>query len=202
MQLDWNLSLSGEEYVTTQAWRNAKLDCCPAHSGGGCGFARHGTYRRKTRWGDALIPRWYCADAHMTWSLLARCFAARTPGTLDDLEAAVAAFEVAPGVQEAARRARPRHHICDRGAERRWVRWRADCVHRLLAIVIGLLPDLLRGAVPEITAFRARLGTESVLRDLRGLCAAHLGHLPPPVGFRPPGTGHGGGRGPPTLRAP
>ena len=26
MQLDWNLSLSGEDYVTTQVWRNAKLD--------------------------------------------------------------------------------------------------------------------------------------------------------------------------------
>ena len=69
--------------------------------------------------------------------------------------------------QAAARQARPGRHISDRGAERRWIRWRAECVHRLLAIVIGLFTELLQGVAPEIAAFRARLGTESVLTDLR-----------------------------------
>ena len=201
LQIRYETKLSAEDYVSTEAWRDARLESCPNHPDGGCSFARHGTYGRKTPAG-ARVPRWYCPDSHTTFSMLADCLAARTPGTLDAFEAAVAAFEAAPGVQAAARQARPGHHISDRGAERRWIRWRAECVHAFLAIVIGLFPDLLQGAAPEIAAFRARLGTESVLRDLRGLCAAHLRHLPPPVGFRPPGTGPGTGRDPPTLRAP
>ena len=201
LQIRYETKLSAEEYVSTEAWRDARLDVCPNHPEGGCSLRGHGTYGRKTPAG-ARVPRWYCPDSNTTFSKLADCLAARTPGTLDAVEAAVAAFEAAPGVQEAARQARPGHHISDRGAERRWIRWRAECVHRLLAIVIGLLPELLQGAAPEIAAFRARLGTESVLADLRGLCAAHLQQLPPPVGFRPPGTGPGAGRDPPTLRAP
>lgn len=146
----------------------------------------------------ARVARWYCPESHTTFSPLPDCLAARTPGTLEGFEAAVAAFEAAPGPQAAARRARPGHHISDRGAERRWIRWRAGCVHRLPATVIGLFPELFRGVAPEVTAFRARLGAESALVELRGLCAGHLRHLPPPVGFRLPGTG----RDPPTLRAP
>ena len=193
--------LTAEEYVSTEAWRDARLEVCPNHPDGGCSLASHGTYERKTPAGTR-IARLYCRESHTTFSLLPEFLAARTPGTLDQVEEAVVAFETAPGVQAAARQARPGHHISDRGAERRWIRWRAQSIHRFLAIVIGLFPDLFQGAAPEIAAFRARLGTESVLRELRGLCAAHLQHLPPPVGFRPPGTGHGTVRGPPTLRDP
>ncbi|MYF89918.1 MAG: hypothetical protein F4186_11615 [Boseongicola sp. SB0676_bin_33] len=155
LQIRYETKLSAEEYVSTEAWCDAGLESCPNHPDGGCSFGSHGTYARRTPAG-ARVPRWHCRDSNTTFSKLADCLAARTPGTL-------AAFEAAPGVQEAARQARPGHHISDRAAERRWVRWRAECVHRLLAIVIGLPPELLQGVAPEIAAFRARLGTDSVL---------------------------------------
>lgn len=182
MQLDWNLSLSGEDYVTTQAWRDAKLECCPAHPGGGCRFARHGTYRRKTRWGDARIPRWHCPDAHMTWSLLARCFAARLPGTLDELEAAALAAETEPSLRAAAERARPGHAVTE-AANRRWLKGRRDLTAACLMTVITLLPDLLAGCEPSVTALRACLGTARLLAGLRGHAAAHLQNLAYPLGF-------------------
>ncbi|MXY33823.1 MAG: hypothetical protein F4Y60_06990 [Boseongicola sp. SB0664_bin_43] len=182
MQLDWNLSLSGEDYVTTQAWRDAKLDCCPEHPGGGCRFARHGTYRRKTRWGDAHIPRWYCRDAHKTWSLLARCFAARLPGTLDELEAAALAAETEPSLRAAAERARPGHAVTE-PANRRWLKGRRDLVVACLVTVITLLPELFAGCAASVTALRGHLGTTRLLVELRGHAAPHLRNLAPPLGF-------------------
>ena len=135
------------------------LNAAPHISGGGCGFARHGTYRRKTRWGDALIPRWYCPDAHMTWSLLARCFAARLPGTLDDLEAAALAAETEPGLRAAAECARPGHAVTE-AANRRWLKcigatWSRAC----LVAVTTLLPDLSGGCPPSV------IGTQGASRD-------------------------------------
>ena len=108
LQIRYDIKLSAEEYVRTKAWRDASLDACPNHPNGGCSFAGHGTYGRKTPAG-ARLPRWHCLESHTT--LLADCLAARTLGTLD-------AVEAAPGVQEAARKARPGHHISSRWAER------------------------------------------------------------------------------------
>lgn len=171
LQIRYETKPSAGEYVSTEAWRDARLDVCPNHPEGGCSLRGHGTYGRKTP-AAARVPRWCCRDSNTTFSKLADCVAARTPGTLDEVRAAVAA----PGVQEAVCQARSGHHISDREAERRWIRWRAECVRRLLAVVVGLLPELLQGVAPEIAAFRARLGTESVLTDLRGLSFA--GFLP------------------------
>ncbi len=42
VQLLYKTDLSAEEYIGTQAWRDAKLSCCPMHPDGGCRFARHG----------------------------------------------------------------------------------------------------------------------------------------------------------------
>lgn len=182
MQLDWNLSLSGEEYVTTQAWREAKLDCCPAHPGGGCTFARHTSYRRKTGWGDARIPRWYCREAHRTWSLLARCFAARLPGTLDELEAAALAVETEESLRAAAEAARPGHVVSDAG-NRRWIGYRRDMVAASLTTLITLLPDLLAGCTPSVAELRDHLGTGRLLCDLRGHAAPHLQSLASPLGL-------------------
>ena len=182
MQLLWNLSLSGEDYVTTQAWRKAELDCCPEHPGGGCGFVRNGTYRRKTRWGDARIPRWYCPDAHKTWSLLPRCFSAQLPGTLDELEAAALAAETEPSLRAAAECARPGHVITE-AANRRWLKHRRDLVASCLTTVITLLPDLFVGCTPSVRSLRAHLGVGRLLFELRGHAAAHLQHLASPLGF-------------------
>ena len=93
LQIRCDIKPSAEECVRTKAWRDASLGACPNHPNGGCSFAGHGTYGRKTPAG-ARVPRWYCPDSHTT--LLADRLAARTPGTLD-------AVEAAPGVQEAAR---------------------------------------------------------------------------------------------------
>ena len=41
---------------------SGKPECCPRHPGGGCGFARHGTYRAVAPAG-MRVARWYCRDA-------------------------------------------------------------------------------------------------------------------------------------------
>ena len=52
VQLRFETGLTGAEYVTREAWREARLSHCPLHPRGGCGFARHGTYERKSAGGD------------------------------------------------------------------------------------------------------------------------------------------------------
>src|SRR5712691_9391112 len=55
--------LTSEAYVAQCAWQCASLAHCPRHARGGCGFARHGTYRRTTPAG-MRIARYYCPTAH------------------------------------------------------------------------------------------------------------------------------------------
>ena len=74
--------------------------CCPLHSGGGCGFARHGTYGRTSPPGTR-IARWYCPEGHCTFSLLPDCLSARLPGTLAEVEAVVIAVEQARSLEAA-----------------------------------------------------------------------------------------------------
>lgn len=69
MQLRYQTGLTSEQYVSDEAWREARLDRCPNHPGGGCSFARHGVYERRTPAGT-LIARWYCRESHETFSLL------------------------------------------------------------------------------------------------------------------------------------
>ena len=113
-------------------------------------------------WGDARIPRWHCPDAHKTWSLLARCFAARLPGTLDELEAAALAAETEPSLRAAAERARPGHAVTE-AANRRWLKGRRDLTAACLVTVITLLPELFAGCEPSVTALRACLGTARLI---------------------------------------
>ena len=68
----------------------------------------------------------------------------------------------------------------------RWVSRRVRLVHHVLRLVIGLLPQLA-GCRAEITAFRARLGTDAVLVTLRSLTDRWLATLAAPLGFRPHG---------------
>ena len=92
MQLRYPSGHTGESYVRARAWRDARLSRCPNHPHGGCSFARHGTYARKTPRGTR-IARWYCPQSHTTFSLLPDFLAARLPGTLDELEEVVAHAE-------------------------------------------------------------------------------------------------------------
>ena len=55
----------------------------------------------------------------------------------------------------------------------------------ILVTVAGLLPVLLAGCEQTLAAFRARLGTDSVLIALREKCSDELKSLPPPLGFGP-----------------
>ena len=182
MQLRYETGLTGEQYVRAEAWRDATLERCPNHPHGGCSFARHGTYARKTPRG-AKIARWYCRESSTTFSLLPDCLAARLPGELDTLEAVVALTEQAPSVAAAANALRP--DPAELPGAMRWVERRVRLVHHVLTIVIGLLPEQLARCIAEMGAVRSRLETETALRALRTLADAQLRALPAPLGFRP-----------------
>ncbi|MBT8369123.1 MAG: hypothetical protein KJP23_30890, partial [Deltaproteobacteria bacterium] len=92
MQIRYATNLSAEQYVRQQAWHAATLNHCPLHPQGGCRFCKNGSYRRKFPDG-AKIARWYCADGHMSFSLLPDCLASRLPGTLLEIEDVVAKVE-------------------------------------------------------------------------------------------------------------
>ncbi len=206
MQLRYKTDFTSEQYVSQQAWRDATLECCPVHVGGGCSFSRHGTYER-LRPSGTRIARWYCRQAHCTFSLLPDCLAARLSGTLEEVEAAVVAVEEARSVEAAADGLRPDIEL---PGALRWTRHRLGPVHRALKLLLALLPELLMGCPPTVQGFRERLGTEAVLTYLRAIAARHLPGLPSPLGFRPPAQKGGerktrrqhsmGPDPPPTLR--
>ena len=106
VQLRYACEHTGAEYVRQRAWLNASLPRCPLHPQGGCGFARHGTYERRSPPGTR-IARWYCPAGHRTFSLLPDWLAARLPGTLAEVEAAVVAVEQAGGLEAACADLRP-----------------------------------------------------------------------------------------------
>ena len=182
MQLRYETGQTGEEYVSARAWRDARLERCPNHPHGGCSFARHGTYARKTPRGTQ-IARWYCRESQTTFSLLPDCLAARFPGELDEVEAVVAHAEQAPSLAAAANALRP--DPVELPGAMRWVERRVRLVHHVLTIVIGLLPEPLARCIAEVGAMRARLETDTALRALRTLTDAQLPVLPAPLGFRP-----------------
>ena len=182
------------------------MERCPLHPGGGCGLARHGTYTRKSPQGTH-IARWYCRRGHCTFSLLPDCLAARLPGTLQEVEAVVAAAEVAQSREGAAEALR---EDCELPGALRWLRRRLQPVYAALQLLRGLMADRFCGCWPTLAGFRACLGGEAVLPALREVAATHLGALPPPLGLRPPARRGGEpnrglqqqvGPDPPELRA-
>jgi hypothetical protein len=187
VQLRYQTGHTSEDYVSRQAWRSASLPRCPNHPHGGCSFARHGTYPRKTPAGTR-IARWYCPQSHTTFSLLPDCLAARLPGTLNELEQVVALAEQVPSLEAAANALRLDIEL---PGALRWLRRRIRRVRQCLVIVIGLLPEPLAGCAATITAVRACLGQAAVLVLLRSLVTAQLAHLPTPLGFQPPASRRG-----------
>jgi hypothetical protein len=193
VQLRFDTGLAGEQYVTRELWRLARLEQCPLHPHGGCGFARHGTYERKSPAGTH-IARWYCRLGHQTFSLLPDHLAARFPGTLPQIEQVVAAAECASSVQACADALRPL--TVSLPSAIRWVRRRLTPVHALLPIVVAMVPQHLQGCAPTIHAVHERLGAESAtasvaasavdsaLVRLRDLLSVHLAALAYPLGFR------------------
>jgi len=114
-------------------------------------------------------------------------YASRKPGLLADLEEAVAVAEEAASLEAAANRLRPADEAeaITLGAAVKWVRRRVDAIHRVLATIIGLLPERFAGCAPTVASFRERLRTTRVLVALRGICGRHLGALAAPLGLLP-----------------
>ncbi len=181
MQLRFESDLTGEEYVSQQAWRNASLTRCPLHPKGGCGFARHGTYERLSPPGTR-IARWYCPQAHRTFSLLPDCLAARLPGTLAEVEAVVGAVETAKSVEAACSQLRLDIEL---PGVLRWVRRRVQAVYASLNTLKGLMPERFAGCAPRLGAFAEHLGLDALLQALRQITAPYLALLPAPLGFSP-----------------
>lgn len=135
------------------------------------------------------VARWYCPDAHETFSLLPDCLAARLQGSLDEVEQVVLEVEGAASVEAAASALRPDIELP--GAVR-WVRRRLMGVRIGLLALLTLLPARL-GSKPELSAVRAELASQRALVALREIGAAHLPRLVRPLGFRPPRSGRAQG---------
>ena len=181
VQVRFATGLTSEDYVSQKGWLSARLECCPLHPEGGCGFARHTMYARVYPAG-CWIARYYCRRGHTTFSLLPEFLCSRLTGTLAEVEAVVAAVEAAPTQEAASEVVRPAVEL---PGALRWLRRRSRLVHAGLAAVIGLLPGLLAGQTPTVTGIRLALGAEEVLVRLRGEVVEHLAALPPPLGFGP-----------------
>jgi hypothetical protein len=181
VQLRYACGLTGEEYVTQQAWRNASLPYCPLHPRGGCGYARHGTYERLSPPGTR-IARWYCRQGHCTFNLLPDCLASHLCGTLVELEEVVSQVERANSLEKACSQLRLDIEL---PGVLRWTRRRVQAVHSILIILKGLMPAYFGRCEPTLQSFTHHLGIEPVLPVLRSIAAPWLLSLPPPLGLRP-----------------
>jgi hypothetical protein len=179
VQLRHETPLTSEAYIAEHAWRKATLATCPRHPAGGCGFARHGTYARKTPTG-MRVTRYYCPTAHETFSLLPDCLASRFPSDLDELEQVVAQAATARSIEAAADRLRPDIEL---PSAVRWLRRRLMLVRTSLVLVAGLLGVPV--AEGTLDAFRTSWQTDRVLVMTRGRVSRHITVLPPPLGFGP-----------------
>lgn len=137
-----------------------------------------------------MVARWYCPEAHQSFSLLPDHLAARFPGTLAEVETVVATVEQAPTLAVAVEILRPDDVTLPSAL--RWIGRRVRAVRAVLTVVASLIPELCLGCEPTIESFRLRLACEPVLVPLRGIASAHLQGLPRTLGFRPPCVGPGG----------
>ena len=154
------------------------------HPEGGCGLQRLGSYGRVSPAG-VRIARWWCPVARRSISLLPTFLAAHLSGTLDEVEAVVAAVEQAGGVTaalEAVHPAEAEGAIGLQGALRS-MRRRVSAVHAALLAIITLMPERFAGTTPTIEGLRMALSTDHVLVALRELAARHIPALPAPLGF-------------------
>jgi hypothetical protein len=181
VQIRFECNLTGEEYVNQKAWCNASLPHCPLHPEGGCGFTRHGTYKRLSPSGTC-IARWYCRRGHCTFSLLPDCLAARLPGTLAEVEEVVGVVEQARSLEAACMGLRLQIEL---PGVLRWVRRRVQAIYTSLNTLKGLMPERFAGCEPRLDAFAAHLGVDGVLSVLRQIAAPYLPSLPAPLGFSP-----------------
>jgi len=119
------------------------------------------------------VSRWYCRDAHVTFSLLPDCLAARLGGSLDEAEQIVLEVERSRSLEAAAAVVRPDIEL---PGAMRWVRRRVLGVRAALLALVTLMPGRF-GMVAQVSAVRSVLGSERALVALPNLVR--------PVGFRP-----------------
>lgn len=187
VQLRHVSQLTSEEYVKQRAWESASLEQCPVHPEGGCGFARHTPYARVEPPG-MYVARWYCEEAHVTFSLLPDCLASRLSSTLVDVEEVAKAVEQrTTSLEVVAATLRPDIEV--QGAVR-WVRRRVVAVAIALKVLKGLRPDVFEGVAPTLGGVCAALGVAEALPAMRASAGAQLEAMPPYVGL---GARHRGG---------
>jgi hypothetical protein len=183
MQLRFATSLTSEQYISEEAWRNATLELCPLHGEQDCGLRVHGSYERKAPTG-LRIARYYCRKGQTTFSLLPDFAAARLSGTLVDVEQAIEVAESASTLVAAARALRP--ELADERTAVRWLRRRVQAVQSALSALVTSLPGLF-GTAPRLGAVRVRLGVDGhvLLIRLRAVGASMLHALRAPLGLYP-----------------
>lgn len=184
MQVRLATLTTSEDYINGKLWCSATLSGCPWHPNGGCGFARHGTYRR-VKPANTRIARWYCPRARRTVSALPDCLASHRCGTLEQCEALVRTAESAPSMQAACRQLRTDIELP--GALRYVTRLVRD-IHRALKTIKGMFPERFIGA-PTLRDFALQVATPQVLMQLRQIAWRYLPQLPTPLGFNPPPIG-------------
>jgi len=178
MQIRYPVNLTVEEYIKQHAWEKAKLNHCPFHPEGGCGFAKHSAYPRKFP-EYFLVARWYCPSKQRTISLLPDIFASRFPGTLDEVEHVVNIAGTYSSQEQAAEALRPNITL---PSALRWLRRRLKYVREILTILSGIFST---ECSPNLMSFRRQYSVEMVLTSLRVLAEENLQFLPPIVGFGP-----------------
>lgn len=183
VQLRFATKLTDKEYVSQRAWNAVSAPRCPWCQPGTCELSPHGFYARVKPQG-ALVRRFICRTARRTVSLLPDCFAAWVQGSLEEQEETLRSAQGAATQAAAAELARPPGE-CTVASAQRWLKRRRQWADELLATVKGLYPERFAGVAPTLAGFGQQLGSETVLRTLREVAAAHLGQLPAPVGFRP-----------------
>lgn len=177
MQIPLRTQSSAEGYIARREWATACLERCPLHPSGGCGFARHGTYCRMTPSG-IRIARWYCPQGHKTFSLLPDFLAARWPGLLASIDAAIASASGMRSVEAAADALRSDPVSLSSAA--RWLRRRLRAVR---AVVRGL--DSQPGAAVGSRLPEQASVSNSLCKLRNALPHWTLNKLPAPLGFLP-----------------
>jgi hypothetical protein len=138
-------------------------------------------FRRRSRSRGSTAPRVGRRSACCPTS-----FASRLPGTLDEVEQAAIAVEAASSLAGAAEQLRPadaEEAVTSVSAER-WTARRVALAAAVLRAVVGIFAERFAG-ITTMTDLRRHLGTSQALVVLREIAAAHLGALPPPLGFGP-----------------
>ncbi|MCY1238002.1 hypothetical protein D9M72_507200 [compost metagenome] len=125
-------------------------------------------------------PRWYCPQGHRTFSLLPDFLAARLPGLLASIDAAVASLPRMHSMEAAADALR--RDDVSLPAAVRWLRRRVRAVDAALHAVASL--RLPTPGVPQRGCMPGEASPYWTLLELRhALPAQMLSELPAPLGF-------------------